>query len=84
MEFVRNLKKSEKRGAVISVQYQQLMNALIALIVFRNACRVSSAIYIQHQHYKQLARDSVEEDFSMPLAPAKLNQHVELLVFFSK
>ena len=78
IEFVRNLlKKSEKRGAVISVQYKQLMKALIALIVFRNACRVSSAIYIQHHHYKQLARDSVEDEFSMPLAPAKLNQHVE-------
>ena len=82
IDFVQSLlKKSEKSGALISVQYQQLMKSLIALIVFRNACRVSSAIYIQHQHYNQLARQSVEDNYSMPLAPAKLNQQIEQLVF---
>ena len=39
----------------------------------QNACRVSSAIYIQHQHYKRLIRNNVDEVYSMPLSPPTLN-----------
>ena len=72
-KFIEDLlKKGQKNRGLIVVQCQQLMKALIALVVFTTACCVSSAIYILHEHYNQLSRNSVEEDFCMPLAPAKL------------
>ena len=74
------LKKGQKRNAVGCVEYNRLMKALIASLVFRNVCRPSSAIYITHGHYRQLKRESVEQDFSMPLAPAVLRVNTEMLV----
>ena len=79
-KFIEELfKKGQRTRGLINVQYQQLMKALISLVVFRNACRVSSAIYIMHEHYNQLSRQSVDDDFCMPLAPAKLRPNKDAL-----
>ena len=72
--------KSKKRSFLMTAEFNNLMKSLVALIIFRNACRVCSVIYIMHEHYQQLSRTSVEEDYSMPLAPAQLHQNLEELV----
>ena len=68
----RLLIKGRRVGGLITIEYTRLMKALIALIIFRNACRVGSAIYIMHEHYDQLKRPDETVDYRMPVAPAKL------------
>ena len=66
------LKKGRRNDGLVVIEYGRLMKSLVCLVVFRNACRIGSSVYIMHEHFIQLKRNSAEEDYSMPLAPAKL------------
>ena len=51
--------------------YQTICCCLIAMLVFRNASRIAPAIYIRHEHVKQLCRDKEWDNYVMPLASKK-------------
>ena len=74
------LKKGLAKRGLISVEYVRLMKALVGILVFRNACRVSSAVYIKHCYYNQLSQVEGGSDFAMPLAPVELNINTAMLV----
>ena len=73
------LEKAEYLKRADVDEYYTMRCCFIAMIIFRNACRIAPPIYLRHEHLKQLCRDDEASDYVMLLAPKKLVQRRKLI-----
>ena len=63
------LDKGIKRGNLTEEEYNLVMKRLICALVFRSACRSSTAIQVKFEHFCQLVRADENDIYFLPLKP---------------
>ena len=64
------IEKGLTRGYLNDEDYMLLMKCMVCIVVMRNACRVSSAIYIKNEHYRFRCKGPEWINYKLPLCPA--------------
>ena len=65
------LDKGIKRGNLTEEDYNLVMKSLICVLVFRTACRSSTAIHVKFEHFCQLVQADENDYYFLPLKPVK-------------
>ena len=63
------IEKGLNRGHLVDEDFLMLLKGLVCLVVMRNACRVSSGIYIKNEHYMFRCKGPQWKNYKSPLCP---------------